>query len=93
MKDGEDYLQVGERTLRKGTVAAYSANIKSLQSLINDGVGRDDACYQKIIQDMAALTEDLKALNYFDVFGIEGVGVSTAAKRLRELSTVWTTEI
>jgi hypothetical protein len=69
LKDGEDYVQAGERSLRKGTVAAYWANIKILQSLIHNEVERDDTRYQQIVQDMAAITEDLKCINYFDVFG------------------------
>ena len=78
LPDGEDFTVVNGRTLRKGSVAAFLANVRILED-----AGASAADRHAAEQDLALLVPTLDALGLFDVFELRSPALRDEVARIR----------
>ncbi|MGJ7504092.1 hypothetical protein ACSFBF_27305 [Variovorax sp. ZT5P49] len=78
LPDGADFTVVNGRTLRKGSVGAFLANVRILED-----AGTSAANRQAAEQDLVSLIPALDALGLFDVFELRSPSLRDEVARHR----------
>lgn len=78
LPDGDDFTVINGRTLRKGSVGAFLANVRILED-----AGASAADKHAAGQDLIALIPTLDALGLFDVFELRSPSLREEVDRHR----------
>jgi hypothetical protein len=71
LADGVDTATINGFEVRKGSVAAFIANVKRLETL-----SQADAAYDEVLTQIRALVPTLRAVGVFDTFELRSARVA-----------------